>query len=134
MAVIVLAGISTLPVRGKGAQIEDAILWIVIALLLALQLSSQRPINQLLAAEKARALNAFREDLNRERVEVDDEPLGALRRLNRVQILLHDLHTAESFAPTLADGRFVVQIALSVSASLIANILLQMLFPTPSGR
>ena len=49
MAVIVRAGVSTVPVRGKGVQLEDAILWIVIALLLALQLSSQRPINRLLA-------------------------------------------------------------------------------------
>ena len=134
MAVIVLAGVSTMPVRGKGLQIEDAVLWIVIALLLALQLSSQRPINQLLAAEKAAALGAFRERLDRERVEVDDEPLGALRRLNRVQILLHDLHTVESFTPTLVDSRFVVQIVLSVSASLIANLLLQTVFAAPLGR
>ena len=134
MAVMVLAGVSTMPVRGKGIQVEDAILWIVIALLLALQLSSQRPINQLLAAEKAATLGTFRERLDRDRVEVDDEPLGALRRLNRVQILLHDLHTVESFAPTLVDSRFVVQISLSVAASLIANILLQTVLATPLGR
>jgi hypothetical protein len=80
------------------------------------------------------ALSTFREHLDRDRVAVDDEPLGALQRLNRVQILLHDLHTVESFAPTLVDGRFVVQIALSVAASLIANVLLQTVFATLLGR
>jgi len=130
LAVIVLAGVSTMPVRGKGFQIEDAILWILIALVLAVQLSSQRPINKMLAAEKTVTLSRFREHLDQDRATVDDEPLGALRRLNRVQILLHDLHTVESFAPTLVDGRFVVQIALSVAASLIANVLLQTVFAT----
>jgi hypothetical protein len=130
MAMIILAGISTMPVRGKGWQIEDAILWIVIAMVLALQLSSQRPINKLLAADKTVALRTFREHLDRDRVAVDHEPLESLRRLNRVQILLHDLHTVESFAPTLVDGRFVVNIALSVAASLITNILLQTVIAT----
>jgi hypothetical protein len=80
------------------------------------------------------ALNTFREHLDRERVEVDDEPRWEGFGGYRVQILLHDLHTVESFAPTLADGRFVVQIALSVAASLIANVLLQTMFATLPRR
>ena len=65
MAVIVLAGVGTMPVRGGGLEFEDAILWILIVMLLLLQLSSQRPINRLLAAERAKSLSNFEHSLTR---------------------------------------------------------------------
>ncbi len=128
MAVIVLAGVVTMPVRGRGLRFEDAILWIVIVGLLVMQFSSQQPINRLLASTKASALDRLHERLDQERLAADDESEDGSRRTNRVQILLHDLRTVEAFAPTLVDSRFVVQIALSVTASLIANFLVQTMF------
>jgi hypothetical protein len=53
--------------------------------------------------------------------------LTVLRSMHRFQVLLHDLQQVESFNPNFIDTRFVVQIALSVTAILLANVLLRTL-------
>lgn len=113
------------PIGGLGPRTEDFALWTVIAVALVVRFSTQGAINRLLAAEKSRTLRDLRERLDREHRCAEATHEEVVRSLHRVQILLHDLWSVEDFSPSPVDTRFVVQILLSVIATLIANVLLR---------
>ena len=125
LVIVLLVGLVTAPPTGRVVRVEDVFLWIVIAILMALVFSAQRAMNGLLSRERTRDLTTLRKDIDLERQAATGESIDVLRSLHRVQILLHDLRRAETFSPTLVDTHFVVQISLSVSATLIANVLLR---------
>lgn len=134
LVVVVLTGVGTTPISRGDARIQDLIIWLIVALVLCLRLSSQRSMNRLIARDKARVLGRLRGELDLERQGSDEASGDVVRRLHRLQILLHDIRTAERFSATLVDTRFVVQIALSVSATLIANVMVRTLLDRVMSR
>ena len=125
LIIVVLVGAVSVPPGGRVVREEDVVLWIVIAGLMSLIFSAQRAMTALLARERSRELAALRARIDAERQLASGDSLDVLRSLHRVQLLLHDLRRAETFTPSLVDTHFVVQILLSVSATLIANVLLR---------
>jgi len=83
-------------------------------------------MNRLLARQKARELQALRQELEEaaSTPESADTP-DILRRIQRQQYLLYQIQKTEAFAPTLVDARFVLQIGTSVTGILLANVVLR---------
>jgi hypothetical protein len=89
--------------------------------------ASQRSLEVLLGHIKAEALS----DLNYRLSDLMLVPENAsqteiLRRMHGMNALLHQTRQVESFTPTLIDGRFALQVALSTTAIIIANVLLRL--------
>jgi hypothetical protein len=86
----------------------------------------QRQMNHLLEREKAEELRLLREEL----ADASIVPGGAstqeaVQALVRHQHLLYQIEEAKAFVPTLVDTRFAVQIGISVTAIVAANVALR---------
>jgi hypothetical protein len=124
--VLSLTTIGTTPITRQGLRTEDIVLWTVIALLILVLIQAQRSLNALLTREKQTEVARIRAELAEARRLPDDpEPVQVLVSMHKAQFLQNDLQRAEAFHPTLLDTRFAVQIGLSVTAILIANVLLR---------
>jgi len=84
-------------------------------------------IGQLLGREKAQELTTLRNELKGVRQISEGADTGeVLRRMYRHQQIEHDLRQVETISPSLIEARFLIQIGISVSAILIANILIRL--------
>ena len=121
-----LATVGTTPITAQGFRREDAALWVVIGAMVAVLASAQRMMSRMLEREKAEELRRLRAELSEARRLPDaPEPIDVLLSMHKTQMLQHDLQRVEAFSPTLVDTRFMVQISLSVTAILIANVVLR---------
>ena len=103
--------------------------WAPLLLLLAFLAAVFVPqlfMNRLLSREKAEEVSALRLELA-DATKLSDEAHTEeiLRQILRHQHIASELGRAEAFAPTLIDTRFIVQIAVSVTAIFLANLLLR---------
>jgi hypothetical protein len=109
------------------AALSNVLVTAVMALLtLGSVVVPQLFMNRLLRGAKERELRGLRNELG----QVAALPTQAsadesIRRLLRHQQLRFEFRQTEAFAPTLIDVGFALQILLSVSATILANALLQ---------
>ena len=99
------------------------------ALAIAVTLSSvvvpQLFMNRWLHGAKERELGGLRNELRRAAATPRHAGAGeGVRRLLRHDHLLYKLHRAEAFAPTLIDTGLALQILVSVTATILADVLL----------
>jgi hypothetical protein len=122
------ATLTATPLSNNALRPEDLAVWVLITPYFILLLHGQLALNGLLAQEKAVEVARLRHLVEHEAALPENaNELTVLRSMHRFQVLLHDLQQAESFNPNFIDTRFVVQIALSVTAILLANVLLRTL-------
>lgn len=83
-------------------------------------------MNRWLTQEKAQELHALHTELEEAAAPLETrDTFEVLRRMQRHQHLLHQVHRVEAFTPTIVDARFALQIATSFTAIVLANVLLR---------
>jgi hypothetical protein len=120
-----LTSVGTTPLASGTIRVEDLPIWFIVGVVLAIRLSAQAAMTRLIATERQRVLSDLHSRLSEERraanTGASDTPVAS----RRVQILIRDVDAVERFSPALIDTRAVVQIALSVAATLIANVMVR---------
>ena len=127
IAIFGLALATTVMPAGGSLRFYNIITLLVLGALIAPSIvAPQLFMNRLLARQKARELQALRQELEEaaSTPESADTP-DILRRIQRQQYLLYQIQKTEAFAPTLVDARFVLQIGTSVTGILLANVVLR---------
>jgi hypothetical protein len=124
--VIMLSTVGSTPVTTQGLRNVDIAMWLVIGALSSTLVLAQRSMTALLLREKQIEVRRLRNELTEvQRLSANPDSVEVLLSMHRSQMLMHDLQRAEAFNPSLLDTRFVIQISLSVTAILIANVLLR---------
>lgn len=86
-------------------------------------------MNRLLAKEKAEELEALRAELETAATPPEDKtPLAYLGRIQRHQHLVHQLQTVEKFTPSLMDIAFMLEVGMSVGATLLEKSVVSRFF------
>jgi hypothetical protein len=115
--------------RSAQGQQVDPVTFLPPAMLslifLAALAAPQFSINALLAREKREELAALREESHR----LSTLPEGAgpeegTRRVLRQQAVLFEMRSVETFKPLVVNGRFILQIGLSIAGVLVANVVI----------
>jgi hypothetical protein len=128
------ATIATTPWTGQAANLADDgyslpdfLLWALLGGIALVLISCQRSLDYLLGRVKSRTLADLHHQFDETAaLPADASATDVLRRMHEMNVILHQTHQVEAFTPTLVDGRFVLQVCLSVSAIIIANVLLRL--------
>jgi hypothetical protein len=113
--------------RSDGYTLPDFLLWALFGAIGLLLVSCQRSLDVLLGRVKASTLADLNQRFN-DAAELPDNSsiIEVLRRTHLTNVIQYEIQKVETFSPTLVDGRFALQVCLSASAIIIANILLRL--------
>ena len=114
-------------IRDDGYTIPDLLVWVLLVAIALILVSTQRALDTLLGRLKAGALTRLNQRLDEiAELPEDVSALDVVKKTHLLHVVTYEIQKVEAFTPTLVDGRFVLQVALSASAILIANIVLRL--------
>ena len=119
--------INNTPLSGTPFHPINFVAWILVGLVITpLMAGAHYFMNRMLTREKSQELRLLQEELSEASALPNDaEAVEVLRRMHRMQLLLYQIQKVETFVPTLADSRFLVQISLSTTAIVLANVVIR---------